>query len=144
MAAARASATATIRGIERPIAAGAAIRLAPVGELDIATAPIFVGSLTAALDRRPTSVEVDLRWLAFIDARCVGAIATASERMETWGGSLAACRADRGVRRMFALCGLVDPPMPGVPGADAPHSRALPPDRAGRPAAAATAGKPRR
>jgi anti-sigma B factor antagonist len=144
MDAARANVAATTRGFGGPVTAGAVIQLAPAGELDIATAPIFLGSLAAALDRRPTSLEVDLRRLTFIDVRCVGAIATASVRMERWGGTLAACRPDRGVRRMFELCGLAHLLMPGAPGVDAPRSRALPPGVAGRPAASATAREPKR
>jgi anti-anti-sigma factor len=51
-------------------------------------------------------VVIDLRRLAFIDARSAGAIAVASERMAGWGGRLAARMPSPAVRRAFEGCGL--------------------------------------
>lgn len=140
MATTRASVTATTSGDGDAIAAGAAVRLVPVGELDIATAPPFLASLAAALHLRPASVEIELRWVTFIDARSVGAIAAASARMERWGGGLAACRPERAIRRMFEYCGLAYLLVPAAPAAVAPRPRALLPDLAARLAIAADAG----
>lgn len=78
------------------------------GELDLATAPAFLGTLALALHARPALVELDLRKLTFIDARCAGAIATAAMRVSGWGGTLVAREPQSTVRRVFELCGLED------------------------------------
>jgi anti-anti-sigma factor len=78
------------------------------GELDLATAPAFLGALALALHARPALVELDLRRLTFIDAQCAGAIATASMRVSGWGGTLVARAPQSTVRRVFELCGVED------------------------------------
>lgn len=83
-------------------------RLNLVGDLDLATAPLFLGALAAVLHRRPALLVLDLRRLTFIDARCAGAIATAASRMGEWGGTLAAREPQRIVRRALELCGSGD------------------------------------
>jgi anti-anti-sigma factor len=109
-------------------------RLVLAGELDLATAPVFLGALAFALHPRPALVVLDLRRLTFIDARSAGAIATASLRMGDWGGTLAARDPQRIVRRVFELCGLGDlltplaglasaPKRPVRRGAETPRAR---------------------
>lgn len=82
------------------------------GELDLATAPAFLSALAFALQARPALVELDLRQLTFIDARCAGAIATASTRVSGWGGTFVAREPQMKVRGVLALCGYADPLWP--------------------------------
>jgi anti-sigma B factor antagonist len=79
-----------------------------VGELDLATMPVFADALASALAKRPVVVELDLTGLGFIDARGIDAIAAASARMSGWGGLLAVRHAHGIVQRLFDLCGLDD------------------------------------
>ena len=83
-------------------------RLELTGELDLATAPAFLGALALALHPRPALVELDLRKLTFIDAQCAGAIAMASMRVSGWGGTLVAREPQSTVRRVFELCDVED------------------------------------
>ena len=83
-------------------------RLELTGELDLATAPAFLGALALALHARPALVELDLRKLTFIDAQCAGAIAAASMRVSGWGGTLVAREPQSTVRRVLELCGVED------------------------------------
>lgn len=83
-------------------------RLVVGGEIDLSTAPTFLGALAFALRARPALVELDLRALTFIDARCAGAIASAAARMSGWGGTLVAREPREIVRCAFELCGIGD------------------------------------
>lgn len=94
--------------IVAPHAGPSETRVVVVGELDLATLPMFVGSLTLALHHRPSLVVLDFRRLSFIDARSAGAIAWSSTRMREWDGTLAVHRPQRTVRRVLGLCGLAD------------------------------------
>jgi anti-sigma B factor antagonist len=79
-----------------------------VGELDLATMPVFADALAGALSGRPAAVDLDLTGLCFIDVRGVEAIAAASARMSAWGGLLATHHTGGIVQRLFDLCGLDD------------------------------------
>ena len=83
-------------------------RIVLIGDLDAGTGPILEGALTFALHSRPALVVLDIRRVTSIDARSVGAIAIASERIGGWGGSLVARGPRRTVRRAFEVCGLGD------------------------------------
>ncbi len=87
---------------------GGRTRLVLVGELDLATMPVFADAFAGALAGRPAAVDLDLAGLCFIDARGVDAIAAASARMSGWGGLLSAHHASGIVQRLFDLCGLDD------------------------------------
>jgi stage II sporulation protein AA (anti-sigma F factor antagonist) len=81
-------------------------RLVVAGEIDLATAPRFLGALDAALDTCPEVLVLEIAGLSFIDARSAGAIAAASTRMRDWGGRLEAREAQESPRCVFALCGV--------------------------------------
>lgn len=81
-------------------------RLSPVGELDLATAQIFVAALEAALRGRPECVVLDLRRLTFIDAWSLGAIVSARTRAANWGGTLTLSHPVGAVWRMLEVCSL--------------------------------------
>ncbi len=118
-------------------ACGERMRLVLVGELDLATMPVFVDALASALAGRPVAVDLDLAQLGFIDARGLDAIAAASTRMSAWGGLLSTHHASAVVQRLFDLCGLDDLLFE----ADGQHRRPLSQHPAPRPVCLATSGE---
>jgi anti-sigma B factor antagonist len=72
------------------------------GELDIVTAPLLVETLSEA----NSEIVVDLADLEFLDARGLGALASASARAERHGDHLVVINPDPLMQRMFVLTGL--------------------------------------
>lgn len=92
----------------RPWTGVGATGLDVAGELDLATAPAFLGALASALHPRPARLSLGLGRVSFMDARCAGAIVTASAHMGAWGGTLTVLEPRAAVRRVFELCGADD------------------------------------
>lgn len=84
---------------------GAEVLLVRGGEIDVATAPPFLDTLSGAMGRRPPRVDLDLAAVTFMDARTVGAVGRAALSMGDWDGTLRARNARYAVRRAFDLCG---------------------------------------
>jgi anti-anti-sigma factor len=91
--------------IESETLADGAIRLALVGELDLATLPMLDQELdkASAWDKR---VILDLRRLQFIDSSGLHAVLRVDRRLQEAGGSLTIIRGPRPVARLFNLTGL--------------------------------------
>jgi anti-sigma B factor antagonist len=72
------------------------------GELDVLTAPLLAEKLNEA----NSEIVVDLADLAFLDARGLGTLASASARAERHGDHLVVINPDPLMERMFKITGL--------------------------------------
>jgi anti-anti-sigma factor len=100
--------------------AGATIRIAVLGELDLATAPALEDALTqAGADAR--LVVLDLRGLSFLDSTGLRTVLQADARARSDGHDLLVVRGPQAVHRVFTLAGvdgvvpLVDAPPDDAP-----------------------------
>jgi anti-sigma B factor antagonist len=81
------------------------VRLAVVGELDVATAPALADSVAVALDA-DRRVVLDLGRLTFIDAAGLGALVAAHRYAADRGAVLELVAVPARARRLFAITGL--------------------------------------
>lgn len=77
-----------------------------VGEIDLATAPMFESAILAADLGR--SVLIDLSGVSFIDSTGLRVLITAHERAQDEGGKLSIVAADGPVTKLFAITGVDD------------------------------------
>lgn len=84
------------------------VRVAPVGELDLATAPELQAHLDELHGAGFKHVVLDLRQLTFID--CLGArLILAEDRLaRRSGGRFSIVKGGRAVQRVLDVCGLTD------------------------------------
>lgn len=95
-----------------------AVRLAPRGELDMATVPELEQAVVAAVGRR-TAVLLDLSGLTFIDSTGVALVLRAIERCRTAAVPLRIAAGPPLVMRTFELLGLLrELPLDGVQRSD--------------------------
>jgi anti-anti-sigma factor len=84
-------------------------RIAPSGELDIASADRFEQELEALEAMRPSRVIIDLRALTFIDSSGIRALASAVKRYGANGTRLEVRRElTPAVKRAFELTGMTE------------------------------------
>ena len=82
-------------------------RLACVGELDLATLPVFEDALCRAeVDAR--AIILDLSGLDFIDSRGLAMILALDRRLRASGGRLTIVRGPDAVNRIFEITGALD------------------------------------
>lgn len=80
--------------------------LAVSGELDLAGAEVVLAYVDQALLHRPLVIAVDLRDLAFMDARGVQALVRAGERCQAGGRRFTVIRGGRHIDTLLEACGL--------------------------------------
>lgn len=95
---------------------GTSARIAPAGELDIATAPRLEQAIAEATGDGSIDLVLDLRGLTFMDSSGLRALVQTHQRSQTEGFGLAIWRGPRQIDRLFAVSGLEDV----LPLADAP------------------------
>lgn len=83
-------------------------RIAPSGELDIATAPEFEQAIADATAEPGARVVLDLRELTFMDSTGLRALAQTNARAEQDDFDLAIVRGPRQIERVLEISGLSD------------------------------------
>jgi anti-sigma B factor antagonist len=81
------------------------VRIAPRGELDLASAPALADSLQGAEQDGTDAIMLDLEELTFIDCTGLHVLLKASERANANGHRLVIVGASSAARRLFALTG---------------------------------------
>jgi anti-sigma B factor antagonist len=79
------------------------MRMALVGELDIASAPQFEEGLTEAENDAPGVLVLDLRGVEFIDSTGLRAVIAADERARSAGRRFVVVRGPAAVERVFSV-----------------------------------------
>ena len=99
-----------------------ATRIAPSGELDIATAPEFERAIADATNEPGAELVLDLRELTFMDSTGLRALAQTSARADEVGFALTIWRGPRQIERVLEISGLAELlPLVDAPGdADQP------------------------
>jgi len=83
-------------------------RIAPCGELDIASAPEFEAAIEDAISEHDTEIILDLRELTFMDSTGLRALAQTNARAEQDGFTLVIVRGPRQIERVLEISGLAD------------------------------------
>ena len=100
-------------------------RIAPSGELDIASAPEFESAIAEATAEPGAKLILDLRELTFMDSTGLRALAQTNARSDEAGFALSIVRGPRQIERVLEISGLadllplVDAPPAGADGAPA-------------------------
>jgi anti-anti-sigma factor len=84
------------------------VRIFPIGELDMLTAPILDAALQAAESATPRRIVVDLRRLLFMDCCGLRVLLGAHERAGKGGWGLSVVHPAGGVRRVLELTGTAE------------------------------------
>jgi anti-sigma B factor antagonist len=79
-----------------------------VGELDLASAPIFEAKMRQLCENGTSTVALDFSQLSFIDSTGVRAVLIASELCKRHGHALSLTPGTGGVQRVFEMTGLLD------------------------------------
>lgn len=98
----------------RGCAHGSTVEVVVVGEVDTSATDRLTAALTVAGAGR--AVTVDLSGVTFVDARILGVVARAQQRMTSQAGTLSIRRPSRLVRRrleLVGLAGLIEAVAPG-------------------------------
>jgi anti-anti-sigma factor len=85
---------------------GAATRIAPAGELDIATAPALEQAIADATAEPGARLVLDLRELTFMDSTGLRTLAQTNARADEDGFTLAIWRGSRQIERVLEISGL--------------------------------------
>ena len=84
------------------------VRVAVVGEVDIATAPTLRETLLNVLDRRaPAVVDINLAGVTFLDCAGVGALVAVTNAAALTGARIRVTHARAVVRQVLSLTGLL-------------------------------------
>jgi anti-anti-sigma factor len=107
-----------------------AVRVIPVGELGLATAPRLRDQLDQLVSAGFTSIVVDLRALEFADSAGLAVLISAHAAAQHDGWELSLIQGPRAIRRLFEITGTLDRlPFTPTPGsANGRHSRPAVPD----------------
>jgi anti-sigma B factor antagonist len=95
---------------------GQATRIAPAGELDIATTPVLEQAIADATREPGSALVLDLRRLTFMDSTGLRTLAQTNARAQDDGFTLSIWRGPRQIERVLEISGLG----PLLPLADAP------------------------
>jgi anti-sigma B factor antagonist len=93
--------------VERHDVADGPTRLACVGELDLATLPVFEDALCRA-ETDARAIILDLSELDFIDSRGLAMILALDRRLRESGGRLTIVRGPDAVNHIFEVTGVLD------------------------------------
>ncbi len=85
---------------------GASTRIAPTGELDIATTPALEQAIADATAEPGVTLVLDLRELTFMDSTGLRTLAQTNARAEQDGFTLAIWRGSRQIERVLEISGL--------------------------------------
>jgi anti-sigma B factor antagonist len=85
-----------------------ATRIAPSGELDIASAPEFEAAILEATSAPGAELVLDLRKLTFMDSTGLRALAQTNARAEPDGFTLTIIRGPRQIERVLEISGLAE------------------------------------
>jgi anti-anti-sigma factor len=85
---------------------GQATRIAPAGELDIATTPSLEQAIAEATSEPGAAIVLDLRELTFMDSTGLRTLAQCNARAEQDGFTLAIWRGSRQIERVLEISGL--------------------------------------
>lgn len=85
---------------------GAATRIAPTGELDIATTPTFEQAIAEAAVEPGAALVLDLRSLTFMDSTGLRTLAQTNARAEDEGFTLSIWRGSSQIERVLEISGL--------------------------------------
>jgi anti-anti-sigma factor len=83
-------------------------RIAPSGELDIASAPEFESAIAEAAAEPGAELVLDLRELTFMDSTGLRALAQTNARAEEHGFALSIWRGPRQIERVLEISGLAE------------------------------------
>ena len=83
-------------------------RIAPSGELDIASAPEFEQAIAEATAHPGAELVLDLRELTFMDSTGLRTLAKANLKATQAGTSLSIWRGSRQIERVLEISGLAD------------------------------------
>ncbi len=84
------------------------VRIALVGELDIATAPQFRERLADLIASKPNrTIAIDMASTSYVDSTGLSILITAHKRLEHAGGNLFIENPPAGVVRLFEVSGLL-------------------------------------
>ncbi|MDP1847566.1 MAG: STAS domain-containing protein [Solirubrobacteraceae bacterium] len=100
----------------RVVRSDSRLHIAPVGELDIATAPQLEEAISKATSEPVAELVLDLRELTFMDSTGLRTLAQANLKAEQAGTALSIWRGSRQIERVLEISGLG----PLLPLADAP------------------------
>ncbi|HEY0345030.1 MAG TPA: STAS domain-containing protein [Solirubrobacteraceae bacterium] len=96
-------------------------RLAPSGELDIASAPEFEQAIAEATAEPGAELVLDLRELTFMDSTGLRALAQTNARADEAGFALSIVRGPRQIERVLEISGLAELlPLVDAPPEDVP------------------------
>jgi anti-anti-sigma factor len=90
----------------RVVREGRSTRIAPCGELDIATTPELEQAIADATAESATEIVLDLRQLTFMDSTGLRALAQANTRADESGIALSIWRGPRQIERVLEISGL--------------------------------------
>lgn len=82
---------------------GDVVRVAPTGELDLASVPVFDQAMEKVEADAPATIVIDLTDLDFLDSSGLRAIVLADERARERGSRLAVVPGPEMVRRVFEI-----------------------------------------
>ena len=85
---------------------GRSMRIAPTGELDIATTPALEQAIAEATGTPGTKLVLDLRSLTFMDSTGLRTLAQTNARAEDDGFTLSIVRGPRQIDRVLEISGL--------------------------------------
>jgi anti-anti-sigma factor len=85
---------------------GASTRIAPAGELDIATTPALEQAIAEAVAEPGATLVLDLRELTFMDSTGLRTLAQTNARAEEHGFTLSIWRGSRQIERVLEISGL--------------------------------------
>lgn len=80
--------------------------VAPVGDLDIASAYRFDDEVRSIQERHPETLVVDLRGVGFVDSAGLGRLVALARRGRRMGERVCFVRGSRALTRLFALTGV--------------------------------------
>jgi anti-anti-sigma factor len=100
----------------RVVRNGQATRIAPAGELDIATTPALERAIADATGEPGAALVLDLRELTFMDSTGLRTLAQTNARAQGDGFTLSIVRGPRQIERVLEISGLG----PLLPLVDAP------------------------
>ena len=87
---------------------GDAVRITPVGELDMATSLDFAGAVQRVRESAPGRLVLDLSEVSFIDSTGIRAVLRARQEAERDGVPCTVAPGPPAVQRAFAVAGLAD------------------------------------
>jgi anti-anti-sigma factor len=104
---------------------GGVVEISPRGEVDVDTAHEVREAILSVLTKsRPTRIQLDMRWVSFIDSIGISAMVAGFQAARVSGAQLVVTQPSRFVHRQLWVTGLL-----GLFGAPEPHFGGVEPRR---------------